>query len=220
VRGRFPGRPCPRRLIVGQLRAPQRNCAVHHVSPSPASARNASGTQRSRRNPGRSSAAGLGDHSRRRSHLGLGQARLARPNAKQGMRQKSVSCTDDRSRPPFSWAEPGRFLVACGLALRFSRSHSSSKGAPRLRRSVARGGERCALPIFRLAVAASPHAMVRRVLGAGMSTDLQNRTLSGVRPWNRTSSRNFSHHRPCPPPEVFPVQGTGPSHTRTNLKKG
>jgi hypothetical protein len=35
VRGRFYGRPCPRRLIVGQLGALQRNCAVHHLSPSP-----------------------------------------------------------------------------------------------------------------------------------------------------------------------------------------
>jgi len=25
----FPGRPCPRRLIVGRLRALQENCAVH-----------------------------------------------------------------------------------------------------------------------------------------------------------------------------------------------
>jgi hypothetical protein len=33
--GRFHGRPCPQHLIVGQLRALQRNCAVHHLSPSP-----------------------------------------------------------------------------------------------------------------------------------------------------------------------------------------
>ena len=33
--GRFLGRPCTQRLIVGQLRALQRNCAVHHLSPSP-----------------------------------------------------------------------------------------------------------------------------------------------------------------------------------------
>ena len=32
--GRLHGRPCPRRLIVGQLRALRRNCAVHHLSPS------------------------------------------------------------------------------------------------------------------------------------------------------------------------------------------
>ena len=32
--GRFHGRPCPRRLIVGQLRALRRNSAVHHLSPS------------------------------------------------------------------------------------------------------------------------------------------------------------------------------------------
>jgi hypothetical protein len=33
--GRFLGRPCPWRLIVDQLRALRRNCAVHHLSPSP-----------------------------------------------------------------------------------------------------------------------------------------------------------------------------------------
>jgi hypothetical protein len=96
----------------------------------------------SSRSDGRSGAR-LGEEIPTPLPFGLGPARLAKPDPIRGMRQKSVSRPDDRARPrcltarpPFSmpfWPiseESGKSLVARGLGLRFSLSHSSSK-APR-----------------------------------------------------------------------------------------
>jgi hypothetical protein len=86
----------------------------------------------------------VGGHLRRRSPFGLGPARLARSDPIRGVRQKSVSRPDDRARPRCLTARPplldaflahfggvfGRFLVAHGLAPRFSLSHSRPSELP------------------------------------------------------------------------------------------
>jgi hypothetical protein len=57
---------------------------------------------------------GWGDHSRRRSHLGSGPARLARSNSQHSMRQKGVSRPDDRASPRF-FMYPVRRPFLCDL---------------------------------------------------------------------------------------------------------